>query len=95
MQLHYSSVRELRVSEVDDLLPVTQAAKQAGVARNTMLLAAKNGKIKATRIGRGWFIYASDIDRWKEEEYRPDMAHRYPPKEDEVDEDLSHNSDEP
>ncbi|MEM9952477.1 MAG: helix-turn-helix domain-containing protein [Chloroflexota bacterium] len=69
-------------SEINDLLPITAAAKQAGVARNTMLLAAKQGKIKAVRIGNPWFVYASDIERWKQDHYRPDMAHRYPVEED-------------
>lgn len=70
------------MSEINDLMPITLAAKQAGVARNTMLLAAKNGKIKATRIGRGWFVFASDLERWKQENYRPEMAYRYPAKDD-------------
>lgn len=68
------------MSEIDDLLTVTAAAERAGVGRNTMLLAAKNGKIKAQRIGRNWFVYASDLDRWKREAYRPDMAFHYPAK---------------
>jgi hypothetical protein len=71
------------MSEVDDLLPISLAAEQAGVARNTMLLAAKNGKIKARRIGKPWFVYGSDIERWKRENYRPEMAYRYPAKEEE------------
>ena len=71
------------MSEIDDLVPVTVAAERAGVGRNTMLLAAKNGKIKAKRIGKGWFIYASDIERWKQEVYRPDMAFRHPVKKQE------------
>lgn len=75
------------MSEVDDLLPITAAAERAGVARNTMLLAAKNGKIRAVRIGKPWFVYASDIDRWKAEDYRPYMAYRYPNKD--TDEDTS------
>ena len=69
------------MSEIDDLLPVTVAAERAGVGRNTMLLAAKKGKIKARRIGRGWFVHASDIVRWKREVYRPDMAFHHPAKE--------------
>jgi excisionase family DNA binding protein len=68
------------MSEIEDLVPVTLAAQKVGVARNTMLLAAKNGKIKATRIGKGWFVYASDLERWKREEYRPNMAFRFPAK---------------
>lgn len=79
------------MSELDDLMPVTLAAEKAGVARNTMFLAAKSGKIKAVRIGRGWFVYGSDIERWKEENYRPDMAFRYPIK-DEIDEDEENSS---
>jgi excisionase family DNA binding protein len=68
--------------ELKDLISVPQAARRAGVARNTMRLAAKRGTIKAVRIGRDWFVYASDIERWKRENYRPDMAHRYPVKGD-------------
>jgi len=66
-----------------DLIPVPEAARRAGVARNTMRLAAKSGAIKAVRLGRNWFVYGSDIERWKLEYYRPDMAHRYPVKQDE------------
>ena len=74
------------MSEMDDLLPVPEAAERAGVARNTMLLAVKNNKIKGKRLGRNWFIYASDIERWKQEDYRPYMALRNPPKTQEEDE---------
>ncbi|MBK8028811.1 MAG: helix-turn-helix domain-containing protein [Chloroflexi bacterium] len=66
--------------ELGDLVPVPEAARRAGVARNTLHLAAKNGTIKAVKIGRDWFVYASDLERWKNENYRPDMAHRYPVK---------------
>jgi excisionase family DNA binding protein len=68
------------MTEVDDLIPVPEAARLAEVSRNTMLLAAKHGAIKAKQIGRGWFVYKSDIERWKRENYRPDMAFRYPIK---------------
>ena len=68
------------MDESDDLVPVTTAAEKAGVSRNTMLLAAKNGKIRAKRIGKGWFVYGSDIERWVREVYRPDMAFRFPKK---------------
>jgi excisionase family DNA binding protein len=67
---------------IENLISVPEAAKRAGVARNTMRLAAKNGRIKAMRLGRNWLVDASDINRWKEEEYRKDMALRYPPQED-------------
>jgi excisionase family DNA binding protein len=59
------------MNEMPHLVSVPAAAGQAGVARNTMLLAAKNGKIKAVRLGRDWFIYEDDIERWKQEDYRP------------------------
>lgn len=64
--------------DIDDLISVPEAAKRAGVARNTMRLAAKNGKIKAVKPGRNWLVIASDVERWKEEEYRPAMATRLP-----------------
>lgn len=59
------------MSEMPRLVSVPAAARRASVARNTMLLAAKSGKIKSVRIGRDWFIYADDIERWKRENYQP------------------------
>lgn len=66
---------------VDDLISVPDAAKRAGVARNTIHRAVKDGKIKGRKIGRDWFVEVSDIERWQREAYRPDMARRYPPKQ--------------
>lgn len=68
--------------DMNDLIPVPEAAQRAGVARNTMRLAAKNGTIKAVKLGRNWLVYASDIERWKRDAYRPDKALRFPLKED-------------
>ena len=65
---------------MDDLIPVPLAAQRAGVARDTMFRAARKGKIKAIKLGRDWFVHASDIERWKREDYRPQMAYRYPVK---------------
>lgn len=59
------------MKEIPELVSVPIAAQQAEVARNTMLLAAKQGKIKAVRLGRDWYIYPDDIDRWKRENYQP------------------------
>ncbi len=64
------------MSKLPRLVSVPAAAKQANVARNTILLAAKSGKIKSVRIGRDWFIYADDIERWKREDYQPTMVRK-------------------
>ena len=69
-----------------DLISVPEAAKRASVARNTMHRAAKSGTIKAIKLGRDWFVYGSDIERWKKEVYRPDMAIRFPVKKEDTDE---------
>ena len=53
-----------------------------------MRLAAKNGTIKAVKLGRNWLVNASDIERWKTEIYNPNMASRYPVKH-EDDEDIA------
>lgn len=66
--------------DLTDLITVPEAARRAGVAKNTMFLAAKQGTIKAVKMGRYWFVSASDIERWKKESYRPDKAKRYPAK---------------
>jgi excisionase family DNA binding protein len=72
--------------ELPDLLSVPEAAQRAGVARNTMRLAAKNGAIKAKKLGRNWLVDASDIERWRREVYNPNMASRYPVKHEDDDE---------
>lgn len=59
------------MSEMPRLVSVPAAARQANVARNTILLAAKSRKIRSVRIGRDWFIYEDDIERWKREDYQP------------------------
>ncbi len=74
------------MDDVNDLISVPQAAKQAGVARNTMYRAAKSGAIKSVKLGRDWFVYVSDIERWKKEVYQPNMALRYPIELDEREE---------
>lgn len=71
--------------DVRDLISVPEAARRAGVARNTIHRAAKSGSLRAIKPGRNWLVFSSDIDRWKREEYRPDMAHRYPVETDEQD----------
>jgi excisionase family DNA binding protein len=71
------------MDDTKDLIPVPEAARRAGVARNTMRLAAKNGTIKAVRLGRDWYVHASDIERWKRDNYRPNMAHSHQPKNEE------------
>ncbi len=68
------------MQDLDDLLSVADAAEQVNVNRDTMLRAAKSGKIKSKQIGRHWYVYASDLERWKKEDYRPQMAARYPVK---------------
>lgn len=73
--------------ELDDLISVPEAARRAGVARNTMYRAAKSGKVKARKLGRDYFIDAGDLERWRTEVYRPQMAARYPVKKEEDDTD--------
>lgn len=72
--------------DFSDLITLTEAAKRAGVARDTIHRAAKTGKLKAVQLGRDWFIYHSDLERWKRDHYQPDKAFRYPiPKEEDSD----------
>jgi excisionase family DNA binding protein len=63
-------------------ISVPEAARRAEVANNTIRLAARNGKITAIKIARDWLIDPEDIKRWKEENYRPDKAYRFPVKPD-------------
>jgi excisionase family DNA binding protein len=71
------------MNEIPHLISVPAAAKLARVARNTMLLAAKNGKVKAVRLGRDWFVYEDDIERWKQEDYQPTKVRKNRPSSDE------------
>lgn len=67
-------------TDTSDYISLPEAAQRAGVARNTIRLAAQNEKIKAVKIGRDWRIDPTDIDRWKAENYQPYRAYRYPVK---------------
>lgn len=69
-------------NDLSDLISVPEAARRAGVSRNTIHRAAKSGLIKSVKLGRDWFVAASDLERWKRENYQPGMAHRYPVKRD-------------
>lgn len=62
------------MDELQYFISVPEAARRAGVARNTMRLAAQNGHIRAIKPGRNWLVDARDITRWKQEDYQPDMA---------------------
>lgn len=70
------------MDDIQDLVSVPSAAQRAEVSRDAMYRAARDGKIRAVKLGRAWFVYGSDIDRWKKEHYRPDKAIRYPKKAD-------------
>ncbi len=64
------------MDDMDDLIPVSEAANRAGVSRNTMHLAAKNASIKSRNVGGFLLVYASDIERWKREVYKPNKVRR-------------------
>jgi excisionase family DNA binding protein len=64
------------MNEFENLVSISDAAVRAGVSRNTMHLAASRGLIKAVRIGTKWFVNVHDVDRWKRENYRPQMSRR-------------------
>ena len=70
------------MDEFQYYISVPEAAKQAGVARNTMRLAAQHGHIKAFKPARNWLIDSRDIDRWKTENYQPNMRRQNVDEED-------------
>ena len=70
--------------DTQDLIPVPEAARRAEVARNTMRLAVSSGAIAGLKLGRDWFVRASDIERWKRENYMANKARRSPKKSDDT-----------
>ena len=50
-----------------DLVKVSQALKELPISRATLIRLLHNGKIKGIRIGKKWFLYASEVERVKKE----------------------------
>lgn len=65
----------LQVGETT-LYTVAEAAKVAGVARQTLWTAIKAGLIPTYRYAYRTFIKAEDLWEWKAKHYREDMARR-------------------
>src|SRR3989344_1616315 len=47
-----------------DLIPLSEAAKHAGVTTEHLNLLSRQGKIKAQKIGRNWFTSRSWVDQY-------------------------------
>jgi len=52
---------------MSDLVRVSQALKELPISRATLIRLLHNGKIKGIRIGKKWFLYASEVERVKKE----------------------------
>lgn len=52
---------------MSDLVKVSQALKELPVSRATLIRLLHSGKIKGIRIGKKWFLYASEVERVKKE----------------------------
>lgn len=51
---------------MDELLSVTQAAKELDVLPDTVRRAAQQGRIKATKVGpRAWVIRREDLEEYR------------------------------
>jgi excisionase family DNA binding protein len=48
----------------DSIFSTQQACSYLGISRPTFLKYIKSGKIKAQKIGRGWKVVKSELDRF-------------------------------
>lgn len=47
-----------------DLLSITEVAKRIGISRQRIHMLILNGQIKAIRLGRYYYIEASELERY-------------------------------
>ena len=59
-------------------IPVAEAAQRTGYSVSMVQRLCQKKRIKCIKLGRDWFVDASDIMRWKTEVYNPNKASRYP-----------------
>jgi excisionase family DNA binding protein len=50
---------------------VPEAAKLLGLAPSTLRHQIKNGKLKARKVSRDWYVTADEIERYRAEHRRP------------------------
>ena len=48
-------------------MTITEAAKQLGLKPSTLRHQRKNGKLRATRMGRDWFVSDEEVARYRSE----------------------------
>jgi excisionase family DNA binding protein len=51
-------------------MTLAAAAKELGVAPSTLRHQIKNRKLAASKIGRGWFVQAHEVERYAREHKR-------------------------
>lgn len=47
------------------LLTMTEVARQIGCSRQTVFVAIRNGRLRATRVGHRYSIRQEDVDTWR------------------------------
>ena len=52
------------------MLSITEAAKTLGVATATLRAQARNGKLRATKLGRDWYVTPEEVERYRVENKR-------------------------
>ena len=52
--------------ERGEALTVAQAAREAGVANETIRRAAREGRLRARKFGRDWVIIRADLEYWQQ-----------------------------
>lgn len=59
-----ASLAQLAVTRNE--MPLAQAAKESGLAHNTLRLLVNQGKLKATKRGTDWFVEYADVLNYME-----------------------------
>lgn len=50
---------------------IPQAAKLLGLAPSTLRHQVKNGKLRAVKVSRDWYVTAEEVERYRRENRRP------------------------
>lgn len=54
----------------EDIVSVTEAAKQLGVTRSAVIKAAQTGRIKGKKLGHTWALLRRSVENYKVAQYR-------------------------
>lgn len=58
-------LRDIRKEGVLELMTLAEAARELGLARDTLKIQAQHGRLRAEKIGRDWLVTRAEVERYR------------------------------